>query len=147
MDATKKVPKEIEDMDEAQIKELKKNHKALRLLTGRLGDSNKRKVLSSLTAKEKWDALEKIHAGRSSAPSNLADISCYNCQEMRHFTSSYTKSKMDQDSYKDQRKQRALVSAAWRESESDEKADNRRSTTLVTSLDTQVRPYPKKLSS
>ena len=63
MDATKQVPLEIEDLNEAQLKELEKNHKALRLLTGGLGDSDKRKFLSSLTAKEKWDALEKIHAG------------------------------------------------------------------------------------
>ena len=62
MDATKQVPLEIEDLSEAQLKELEKNHKALRLLTIGLGDSDK-KILSSLTAKEKWDALEKIHAG------------------------------------------------------------------------------------
>ena len=37
MDATKQVPLEIEDLSEAQLKELEKNHKALRLLTGRLG--------------------------------------------------------------------------------------------------------------
>ena len=63
IDATKQVPLEIEDLNEAQLKELEKNPKSLRLLTGGLGDSDKRKILSSLTAKEKWDALEKIHAG------------------------------------------------------------------------------------
>ena len=63
IDSTKQVPLEIEDPNEAQLKELEKNHKALRLLTCGLGDSDKRKILSSLTAKEKWDSLEKIHAG------------------------------------------------------------------------------------
>ena len=63
MDAMKQVPKEIEDLDEAQLKELKKDHKALRFLMRGLGDSDKRKILSSLTTKEKWDGLEKIHAG------------------------------------------------------------------------------------
>ena len=63
MDAMKQVSKEIEDLNEVELKEPEKNHKTLRLLTGGLGDSNKRKVLSSLTTKEKWDALEKIHAG------------------------------------------------------------------------------------
>ena len=63
MDPTKQVYLEIEKLNEAQLKELEKNYKALRLLTGGLGDSDKRKILSSLTAKEKWDALEKIHAG------------------------------------------------------------------------------------
>ena len=67
MDATKKTPLEIEDLSEAQLKELEKNHKALRLLTCGLGDSDKRKKISSLTAKEKWDALEKIHAGSEDA--------------------------------------------------------------------------------
>ena len=63
IDATKQIPLEIEDLNEVQLKELEKNHKALRLLTGGLGESDKRKFFSSLTAKEKWDALEKIHAG------------------------------------------------------------------------------------
>ena len=63
MDATKQVPLEIENLNEAQLEELEKNHKALRLLTGGLGDSDKIKVLSSLSAKEKWNALETIHAG------------------------------------------------------------------------------------
>ena len=62
MDATKQVPLEIEDLSKAQLKEIEKNHRALRLLTGGLGESDKRKILSSLTAKEKWDSLEKIHA-------------------------------------------------------------------------------------
>ena len=43
MDATKQVHLEIEDLNEAQLKELEKNHKALRLLTGGLGDSDKKK--------------------------------------------------------------------------------------------------------
>ena len=43
MDATKQVPLEIEDLNKTQLKELEKNHKALRLLTGGLGDSDKRK--------------------------------------------------------------------------------------------------------
>ena len=51
MDATKQVPLEIEDLRKAQLKELEKNHKALRLLTGGLGDSDKRKILSNLTVK------------------------------------------------------------------------------------------------
>ena len=38
---------------------------------------------------------KKGQPGRSNAPPNLAEIRCYNCQEMRHFASSYTKSKVD----------------------------------------------------
>ena len=56
---------------------------------------------------------------------------------------SCTKSKMDSGSYKDPRKEKALVSAAQGESESNEEADDRRSTALVTSLDNQVSPSPK----
>ena len=55
---------------------------------------------------------KKGQSGRSSAPSNLAEIRCYNCQEMGHFTSSCMKSKMDQGLYKDLRKEKAMVSAA-----------------------------------
>ena len=86
---------------------------------------------------------KKGQPGRSSAPSNIVEIRCYNCQDMGHFASSCIKSKMDQGSYKDPRKEKAMVSAAWGESESDEEADDRRSIALVTSLDTQLRPSPK----
>ena len=86
---------------------------------------------------------KKGQPGRSRAPSNLAKIRCYNCQEMRHFASSCTKSKMDQGSNKDPRKEKAMVSAAWGESNSDEEADNKRRTVLVASLDTEVHPSPK----
>ena len=58
----KKEVKEIDDLIETELKEFEKNHKTLRLLVAGLGDSGKRKVLASLTAKEKWDALEKIHS-------------------------------------------------------------------------------------
>ena len=37
--------------------------KALKLLTSGLDNSNRRKVLGSLTVKEKWDALAKIYQG------------------------------------------------------------------------------------
>ena len=57
----KKEAREIRDLSEAELKEFEKNHKALRLLTIGLGDCDKRKVLACLTAKDKWDALEKIH--------------------------------------------------------------------------------------
>ena len=40
-----------------------KNMKALKLLTSGLDNSDRRKVLGSETAKEKWDALAKIYQG------------------------------------------------------------------------------------
>ena len=85
MDATKQVPIEIEDLNQAHLKELKKNHKALRLLMEGLGDSDKRKVLSSLTTKEKWDALEKIHAGSEDVKQDriLAHTQDYNNLRMK----------------------------------------------------------------
>ena len=49
--------------EEADFKVLEKNFKALKFIMSGLGPSNKRKVLSSKTVKEKWDALEKIHQG------------------------------------------------------------------------------------
>ena len=63
---------------------------------------------------------KKGQLGRSSAPPNLAEVRCYNCQEMGHFTSSLMKRKVDQDNHKDPRKENALVSAGWGESESNE---------------------------
>ena len=81
---------------------------------------------------------KKSQPGRSSAPPIPVEIRCYNCQEMGHFASSCTKSKMDQGSHKDQRKQEALVSTAWGKSESDEEDDDKRGSALVTSLDTQI---------
>ena len=48
-----------------------------------------------------------------------------------------------QDSYKDLRKEKALVFTAWGESDSDEEVDDKRRTVLVASLDTEVRPSPK----
>ena len=95
------------------VKELEKNHKVLRLLTGGLGDSDKRKVLSSLTTKEKWDALEKIHDGSK-------DVNTL-----------------------DPRKEKAFLSGAWGESESDEEDYDKRGMTFVTSLDTHVSSSPK----
>ena len=62
---------------------------------------------------------------------------------MRHFASSCTKSKVDQGNYKDPRKEKASVSAAWGESDSGEEADDKRRIALVTSLDTEVRPSVK----
>ena len=56
----KKEAKEVEDPSETELKEFEKNQKALRLLVAGLGDSDKRKVLASLTAKDKWDALERM---------------------------------------------------------------------------------------
>ena len=58
----KKQPKEVKDLSEAELKEFEKNHKALRLLVAGLGDLDKRKVLTSLTAKEKWEVHEKIYS-------------------------------------------------------------------------------------
>ena len=40
-----------------------KNNKALKLLTSGLDNSDRRKVLGSPSAKEKWDALAKIYQG------------------------------------------------------------------------------------
>ena len=40
-----------------------KNNKALKLLTSRLDNSDRRTVLGSPSAKEKWDALAKIYQG------------------------------------------------------------------------------------
>ena len=40
-----------------------KNMKALKLLTSGLDNSDRRKVLGSLSAKDKWDALVKIYQG------------------------------------------------------------------------------------
>ena len=57
--------------------------------------------------------------------------------------SSYTKSKVDQGNHKDSRKENALVSAVWGESESGEEANDKRGTALVTSLDTQVSFSPQ----
>ena len=86
---------------------------------------------------------KKGQPGRSIAPPNLAEVRCYNCQEMGHFASSCTKSKVDQGNYKDPRKEKACVSAVWGESDSDGEADDKRRIALVTSLDTEVRPSTK----
>ena len=40
-----------------------KNMRVLKLLTSGLDNSDKRKVLENITAKEKWDALAKIYQG------------------------------------------------------------------------------------
>ena len=63
LDDVKKQPNEVENLSEAKLKDFEMNHKALRYLVAGLGDSDKRKVLVNLIAKEKWDALEKIHFG------------------------------------------------------------------------------------
>ena len=92
--------------------------------------------------------MKKGQPGRSIAPPNLAEVRCYNCQELGHFASSYMKSKVDQGNYKDPRKEKACVSAAWGESESEEETDDKRGMTFVTSLDTQIslsqKPSPYK---
>ena len=62
---------------------------------------------------------------------------------MGHFASSCTKSKVDQGYYKDPRKEKALVTTAWGESDSNEEADDKRRIALVTSIDTEVRPSTK----
>ena len=62
---------------------------------------------------------------------------------MGHFASSCTKSKMDQGSNKDSRKEKAMESAVWGESDSDEKPDDKRRIALITSLDTEIRPFAK----
>ena len=49
--------------EEANFKVADKKFKALKFVMSGLGPSDKRKVLSSKTAKEKWDVLEKIHQG------------------------------------------------------------------------------------
>ena len=40
-----------------------KNNKALKLVTSGLSQSDRRKVLGSATAKDKWNALAKIYQG------------------------------------------------------------------------------------
>ena len=47
--------------EEIDFKVKEKNFKALKIIMSGLSPSDKRKVLSSKTAKEKWDALEKIY--------------------------------------------------------------------------------------
>ena len=47
--------------EEVDFKVAEKNFKALRFVLSGLGPSSKRKVLSSKTVKENWDALEKIY--------------------------------------------------------------------------------------
>ena len=57
----KEVEKPLASYDEADIKVAEKYFKALKFVMSGLGPFDKRKVISSKTAKEKWDALEKIH--------------------------------------------------------------------------------------
>ena len=59
----KEAEKPLASYEEADFKIAEKNFKALKFVMNGLGPSNKKKVLSSKTAKEKWDALEKIHQG------------------------------------------------------------------------------------
>ena len=47
--------------EKADFKFAEKNFKALKFVLSGLGPSDKRKVYSSETAKEKWDSLEKIY--------------------------------------------------------------------------------------
>ena len=49
--------------EEVDFKVVEKNFKALKFVTNGLDPFDKKKVLSSKTAKEKWDTLEKIHQG------------------------------------------------------------------------------------
>ena len=53
----------IEEYIEADYKKAEKNSKALKLITNGLSATDKRTVLSSLTAKDKWDVLEKLCQG------------------------------------------------------------------------------------
>ena len=59
----KEVDKPLASYEEADFKVTEKNFKALKFVMSGLGPSTKKKVLSSKTAKEKWDAMEKIHQG------------------------------------------------------------------------------------
>ena len=49
----------------------------------------------SLITKVMKKFWKKGQPGRSIAPPNLSEVRCYNCQELSHFTSSCTKSKVD----------------------------------------------------
>ena len=57
----KPVPFELHSVED--YKKDEKNNKALKLVTSGLSQSDRRKVLASDTAKEKWDALAKIYQG------------------------------------------------------------------------------------
>ena len=59
----KEEDKPLASNEEADFKVVEKNFKDLKFVMSGLGPSDKKKVLSSKTAKEKWDALEKIHQG------------------------------------------------------------------------------------
>ena len=57
----KEEAKHLFSYKEDDFKVAEKNFKALKFIISRFGQTNKRKILSSKTAKEKWDALEKIY--------------------------------------------------------------------------------------
>ena len=59
----KEVEKPLASYEEADFKVAEKNFKALKFVMSGLGPSDKKKVLSSKTAKERWVSLEKIHQG------------------------------------------------------------------------------------
>ena len=63
LEAIEKKPLPIKDYTEADYKKVEKNSKVLKLITNGLSATEKRKVLSSLTMKDKWDALEKLYQG------------------------------------------------------------------------------------
>ena len=58
-----KKPLPIEEYNEAQYKQVKKNNRVIKLIMNGLSATDKRKVLSSLSMKDKWDALEKLYQG------------------------------------------------------------------------------------
>ena len=58
--AGKEEAKPLTSYKEEDFKVAEKNFKALKFVMSGLGQTDKRKVLSSKTAKEKWNALEKI---------------------------------------------------------------------------------------
>ena len=57
----KEEAKPLASYKEDDFKVAEKNFKALKFVMSGLGQTDKRKVLSSKTVKEKWDALEKIY--------------------------------------------------------------------------------------
>ena len=59
--ARKEEAKSLALYKEEDFKVAEKNFKALKFVMRGLGPTDKKKMLSSKTVKEKWDALEKIY--------------------------------------------------------------------------------------
>ena len=49
--------------DEAEYKKIERNNKALKLIIHGLSPGDQRKVMSHVTAKDKWDALKRLNEG------------------------------------------------------------------------------------